>query len=105
MTTSDYDLFTGPAPSTAPPAPPATAGLPTAVIGAAADAGLLFHMDGATEGTLQWKAETFQLVNWGGFEGRVRFDFHPGATLLSGASGTGKSTLLDAYIALMMPSD
>lgn len=73
--------------------------------GLANDAGLLFHIDGATEGTTQWKAETFQLVNWGGFEGRVRFDFHPGATLISGASGTGKSTLLDAYIALMMPSD
>ncbi|WP_151083318.1 ATP-binding protein [Nocardioides cynanchi] len=57
------------------------------------------------ERTVQWRAETFQLVNWGGFEGRVRFRFHPGATLISGASGTGKSTLLDAYIALMMPAD
>ncbi len=65
----------------------------------------LFYVEGATEGTTQWKAETFQLVNWGGFEGRVRLAFHPGATLLSGASGTGKSTILDAYIALMMPSD
>jgi uncharacterized protein YPO0396 len=65
----------------------------------------LIYLPGATDGTLQWKAETFQLVNWGGFEGRVQFTFHPGATLISGASGTGKSTLLDAYIALMMPSD
>ncbi|GIJ10568.1 ATP-binding protein [Micromonospora andamanensis] len=65
----------------------------------------LFYLPGATDGTLQCKAESFQLVNWGGFEGRARFDFHPGATLISGASGTGKSTLLDAYIALMMPSD
>jgi uncharacterized protein YPO0396 len=65
----------------------------------------LFYSPGATEGTTQWKAETFQLVNWGGFEGRVVFEFHPGSTLISGASGTGKSTLLDAYIALMMPSD
>lgn len=65
----------------------------------------LFYIAGATDSTLQWKAEAFQLVNWGGFEGRVRFDFHRGATLISGASGTGKSTLLDAYIALMMPSD
>ncbi|MFG1661297.1 ATP-binding protein [Micromonospora chersina] len=65
----------------------------------------LFYVAGATDGTLQWKAEAFQLVNWGGFEGRIRFDFHPRATLISGASGTGKSTLLDAYIALMMPSD
>lgn len=65
----------------------------------------LLYIDGATEGTLQWKAETFQLVNWGGFEGRNAFTFHRGATLISGASGTGKSSLLDAYIALMMPSD
>jgi uncharacterized protein YPO0396 len=70
----------------------------------APDSGL-FYLPGATAGTLQWKAETLQLVNWGGFEGRVGFEFHPGATLISGASGTGKSTLLDAYIALMMPSD
>ncbi|MGZ4639115.1 MAG: ATP-binding protein, partial [Actinomycetes bacterium] len=69
------------------------------------DPDALFHVDGATEATRHWKAETFQMVNWGGFEGRVRFDFHPGATLISGGSGTGKSTLLDAYIALMMPSD
>lgn len=106
MATNNYDLFTVLAPSMAPAAPPAPAGLPAAVVGAALqDAGLLFHMNGATEATLQWKAKTFQLVNWGGFEGRVRFDFHSGATLISGASGTGKSTLLDAYIALMMPSD
>ena len=65
----------------------------------------LMYVPGATEGTVQWKAERLQLVNWGGFEGRERFDFHPGSTLISGASGTGKSTLLDAYIALMMPAD
>lgn len=68
-------------------------------------AGTLFYAPGATEGTTQWKAEVFQVVNWGGFEGRVRFEFHPGATLISGHSGTGKSTLLDAYIALMMPAN
>ncbi len=51
----------------------------------------------------QWRAERMQLVNWGGFEGHNVFDFHPESTLISGASGTGKSTLLDAYLALMMP--
>ena len=53
----------------------------------------------------QWKAEALQMVNWGGFHGHARMPFAPTATLLSGASGTGKSTLLDAYLALMMPSD
>ncbi|MEU8309824.1 SbcC/MukB-like Walker B domain-containing protein [Actinomadura sp. NPDC048955] len=65
----------------------------------------LLHVDGATEGTTQWRAETLQVLNWGGFEGHHTIDLSAGATLLSGASGTGKSTLLDSYIALMMPSD
>lgn len=53
----------------------------------------------------QWRLETLQLVNWGGFEGRHSVTFAPGSTLISGGSGTGKSTVLDAYLALMMPSD
>lgn len=52
----------------------------------------------------QWKLESLQVINWGGFEGHHTLPFHPDATLLSGGSGTGKSTLLDAYTALMMPS-
>lgn len=65
----------------------------------------LFYLAGATEGTTQWKAENLQLVNWGGFHGHSTVNFAPTTTLLSGASGTGKSTLLDAYIALMMDSN
>lgn len=65
----------------------------------------LLYLAGASEGTTQWKAETLQMVNWGGFQGPNPVTFAPGTTLLSGASGTGKSTLLDAYLALMMPSD
>ena len=63
----------------------------------------LFYIDGATEGTTQWRAETFQMVNWGGFHGHHSVALASTATLVSGASGTGKSTLLDAYLALMMP--
>jgi uncharacterized protein YPO0396 len=59
----------------------------------------------AGHGTTQWKAETLQVVNWGGFHGHARIPVAPTTTLLSGASGTGKSTLLDAYLGLMMPSD
>ena len=64
----------------------------------------LFYLAGAAEGTTQWKAENLQLVNWGGFHGHSTVTFALTTTLLSGASGTGKSTLLDAYIALMMDS-
>lgn len=53
----------------------------------------------------QWRIETLQMANWGGFHGPHKVRFSTGSTLMSGASGTGKSTVLDAYIALMMPSD
>jgi uncharacterized protein YPO0396 len=113
--TTDLDaLFALPA--TLRPAPPATSSAaallvhrptgtgPTSASGSASASPELQRQH-AFPASTQWKAETFQLVNWGGFEGRHTFTFSPGATLISGASGTGKSTLLDAYIALMMPSD
>ncbi len=58
-----------------------------------------------SDDTLQWRAEVLQLVNWGGFSGHVTVDLHGDATMISGASGVGKSTVLDAYTALLMPSD
>ena len=51
----------------------------------------------------QWRAEKLQVVNWGGFHGHASADFAPEVTVISGQSGAGKSTFLDAYIALMMP--
>src|SRR5258708_40153408 len=45
------------------------------------------------------------LANWGGFHGYPLNELDPEATLISGASGTGKSTILDGYLALMTPSD
>ena len=60
---------------------------------------------GADFAQTQWRAESLQLVNWGGFDGAHRIEFSPETTLLSGASGTGKSTILDAYLALMMDSN
>jgi uncharacterized protein YPO0396 len=53
----------------------------------------------------RWRMESMQLVNWGGFHGVVSIELSPDATLISGASGTGKSTILDAYLALMMDSN
>src|SRR5690606_38390675 len=45
---------------------------------------------------------SMQLINWGGYHGFHEVAFASTATLVSGGSGTGKSTLLDAYIALTM---
>ena len=58
-----------------------------------------------TDDGSQWRAQTMQVVNWGGFHSHHTLNLANGSTLMSGASGTGKSTLLDAYLALMMPSD
>ncbi|WP_364515985.1 ATP-binding protein [Nocardioides sp. LML1-1-1.1] len=55
--------------------------------------------------TVQWRASLLQLVNWGGFGGLTTVPLGGDATMISGASGVGKSTILDAYTALMMPSD
>ncbi|WP_408895750.1 ATP-binding protein [Nocardioides sp. R1-1] len=55
--------------------------------------------------TVQWRASLLQLVNWGGFGGLTTVPLRGDATMISGASGVGKSTILDAYTALMMPSD
>ncbi|NHC23352.1 hypothetical protein G6553_09225 [Nocardioides sp. IC4_145] len=54
---------------------------------------------------MQWRAALMQLVNWGGFGGLTTIPLRGDATMISGASGVGKSTVLDAYTALMMPSD
>lgn len=65
--------------------------------------GIFTPTDGRRDG--QWRLTRLQVVNWGGFDGHHTVDVHPQGTLLSGASGTGKSTLLDAYTALMMDSN
>jgi len=58
-----------------------------------------------TDDTMQWRAALLQLVNWGGFGGLTTVPLRGDTTMISGASGVGKSTILDAYTALMMPSD
>jgi uncharacterized protein YPO0396 len=59
---------------------------------------------GLEVGQVQWRAERFQLCNWGGFGGINEFSLDSDSTLLTGGSGTGKSTLLDAWLALVQPS-
>ncbi|GGD30778.1 ATP-binding protein [Nocardioides daphniae] len=58
-----------------------------------------------SDDTMQWRAALLQLVNWGGFSGLTSVPLRGDTTMISGASGVGKSTILDAYTALMMPSD
>jgi uncharacterized protein YPO0396 len=69
--------------------------------------GLFERRDVATpaDDTMQWRAALLQMVNWGGFGGLTVVPLRGDATMISGASGVGKSTILDAYTALMMPSD
>ncbi|QIX27102.1 hypothetical protein ncot_11225 [Nocardioides sp. JQ2195] len=69
--------------------------------------GLFLHRAVANpvDDTVQWRAALLQLVNWGGFGGLTTIPLRGDATMISGASGVGKSTILDAYTALMMSSD
>ncbi|WIE66567.1 SbcC/MukB-like Walker B domain-containing protein [Curtobacterium sp. MCLR17_036] len=64
-----------------------------------------FEIPALFDTVAQWRAESMQVVNWGGFHGHRQVELSGTATLISGASGTGKSTLMDAYLAVMMPSD
>lgn len=50
----------------------------------------------------QWRLDSLQVFNWGGYEGPRSMRFDEDMTLITGGSGVGKSTLLDAYLALMM---
>ena len=50
----------------------------------------------------QFRMSRIQLVNWGAFHGYHALDTHPGGTLLTGPSGTGKSTLLDGAMTVLM---
>lgn len=68
------------------------------------DAATLAAQRRAYPSATQWRMESLQVVNWGGFSGPHELRLHHDGTLVSGGSGTGKSTLLDAYTALMMPT-
>lgn len=52
----------------------------------------------------QWRLEDLQVVNWGSFHGHTSIDPAALDTMLVGASGSGKSTIADAYSNLLNPS-
>ena len=55
--------------------------------------------------TMQWRAALMQLVNWGGFGGLTTVPLRGEATMISGASGVGKSTTLRTSAMALSNSD
>lgn len=51
----------------------------------------------------QFRMAKLQVYNWGTFEGTHTIPVSPRGFLVVGHSGTGKSTLLDAMAALLVP--
>ncbi|WP_083527666.1 ATP-binding protein [Curtobacterium ammoniigenes] len=51
----------------------------------------------------QWRLARIELVNWGTFSGAVAVDVARLGHLFTGASGSGKSSLLDAIAAVLTP--
>jgi len=51
----------------------------------------------------QWRLALIELVNWGTFSGHVVVDVARAGHLFTGASGSGKSSLLDAIAAVLTP--
>ncbi|GAB2472218.1 ATP-binding protein [Jatrophihabitans fulvus] len=52
----------------------------------------------------QWRLDSLLLCNWGGFDGIHEIPIDGMTTLLSGVSGAGKSTVLDAWTTLLTPN-
>jgi uncharacterized protein YPO0396 len=51
----------------------------------------------------QWRLARVELVNWGTFDGHYRIDVGRRGHLFTGASGSGKSSLLDAIATVLTP--
>ena len=55
------------------------------------------------EPTAQWRLAEVQLLNWGTFDGLHRLSVARKGQLITGASGSGKSSLLDGIAAVLTP--
>ncbi|MCD8317092.1 MAG: ATP-binding protein, partial [Eggerthellaceae bacterium] len=51
----------------------------------------------------QWKLSRIELVNWGTFDGYHIMNIDPKGLLITGESGSGKSTILDAVATVLTP--
>ncbi|TMS51963.1 nuclease [Mycobacterium sp. DBP42] len=56
------------------------------------------------EPTNQFSLSRLQVINWGVFDGYHSIPFSPHGTLITGSSGSGKSSLLDAISLAFLPS-
>ena len=50
-----------------------------------------------------FRLHNLEILNWGTFQGKWSFDPKEETTLLTGDSGSGKSTFLDALTSLLVP--
>ncbi|QGF22854.1 ATP-binding protein [Raineyella fluvialis] len=57
-----------------------------------------------TDGPDQWRISAVQVVNWGGYGGHHIMQVRRDGTAILGPTGMGKSTILDAMSAVMMPN-
>ena len=55
-------------------------------------------------GARQFRLTRLQVVNWGTFDGNHSIDVAPDGFLVTGESGSGKSSLLDAITVLLVPA-
>ena len=53
----------------------------------------------------QFRLSRIQAINWGTFGGSIDIEVPREGFLITGGSGTGKSTLLDAMSAVLLPGD
>ncbi|WP_430647422.1 ATP-binding protein [Agromyces sp. GXS1127] len=71
----------------------------------------LFELEDIAESTAtrtgihigQWRLSRVELLNWGTFDGHHRIDVARKGQLFTGASGSGKSSLLDGIAAVLTP--
>ena len=57
-----------------------------------------------TEQSGQWRLDQIQLVNWGTFHGLHTMEVSRRGFLLTGHSGSGKSSIVDAITAVLTPT-
>ena len=53
----------------------------------------------------QYSLSRLQLINWGVFDGHHSIPFSPNGSLITGSSGSGKSSLLDAISLAFLPDN